>query len=586
MTSFYAIDFGNFKTIVACHDTRTKKNTAVEIPGLTELYQYGEPRFPIIHTAIEYDLPDKFSIAFDACTIQNLLLIKSQALKSNVQYNSSFEIKSGDHVHYRQAAADFLRKVVLSLRQTYKLSPSETVGLAVSPELANIFKGLELEGVQLVVEQAAAVLATLGTLPETGIYIVVDFGAHAARLSVVQFKKFTGFDDESYCKLISIQSLCEPDSDHEIGGYRITEWLFQYFKQQSEFSQIGDEHWPYICKLKERLSFSKESSVKTEKKQTKATFDFRITHSEFEKILKERGLYASFDSAIKKAFQEMAANGFDEPARTIKGVIVVGGAALIPAFRRHLASVFGDRKVHLLNAVDGIASGAAQLLALGTAKQADILRKSRTGTESERIRTIQSSDEIVVPVPRPPQHHTSPNPELVPTPPPVNETTTGETTPPIAPPLTPPEIPDGDKKVEGLKSLNNAMTVLLVTAFALVAFEVYFKFYHMPELIRAENAAITKRNAEVQKLNAKIRAHKQDEQKSEKQANAEQRRAAAEVLLIERRRQDYGTKREYLRELERWLRKHADSYDPQIIQLAQEKQRQINQLKSEGIHDP
>lgn len=585
MTSFYALDFGNFKTLTACRDTQTKKSTIVEIPGLTEQYQYGERRYPIVQSAIRYLTPDEFSIGFDACEIDHKRLIHSQSLKSNVRYNSSFPINSGDHVHHRQAAADYLRTVVQKLRDTYNLSHGETVGLAVSPQFANNFRGFHLEGVQLIVEQAAAVLATLGRLPESGIYMIVDFGAHTAHFSVVQFNKFTGFDNDGYCKLLASHSLTEPNSDQEIGGYRITEWLFQYFQQKPESSpHIRDEHWPYICKLKETLSFKKKLAPKIQN-ATGPSLELRITRDEFDELLQARGLYASSDQAINKLFQKMIDDGFADPARDLKGVIVVGGSALIPAFRRHLVSIFGDRNVHLHNAVDGIACGAAQLLALSAAQKSNSQRTSVIPAEPDPSNAILPDPATVDPKDQSLQEQIPIVPEPVRKPELLKKTSPSEL--PITPVATFAERARHEDKITKLKSRIGLLAFLLFGAFSFGCYEAYFKFFHMPNLIREYNAAIRDANERTRKENERIRSQRKAAVALVKQATEEQNRAAQEVLRIELRRQEFGRKQMRLRELERWLHKNTDNYyDQTVMQLCAEKQREIDQLKAEGIHDP
>jgi len=230
-------------------------------------------------------------------------------------------------------------------------------------ELEKILHGLGYHGIRFIDEPVGAAVGYGLKFKDERLVLVVDFGGGTLDLAVVRLSPRVGISGQA--EVIGKQA----DS---IGGDGIDYWLMHKMcsgklERRRELQGLLKD----ACeRAKIRLSSEENAKETVFDPSTGTNLTLELSREEFEKMLRENGLFRRMESLLDKLNYQLQSKGFSE--KDLHDVLLVGGSTLIPSVREFLENRYGKEKIRAGRPFGAVATGAAAFMAGGSIR--DVLQ--------------------------------------------------------------------------------------------------------------------------------------------------------------------------------------------------------------------
>lgn len=240
---------------------------------------------------------------------------------------------------------------------------------------AELLEALRLVGVQRVrfIDEpvAAAIGYGLG-LKQNRLALVVDFGGGTLDIALVSLAAKEM--EQGTCRVIA-------KAGRPLGGRTIDDWLldevcrrFNYPVPSAHANEMLAQ-WTRLmraeaCRIKEALFFEDEQVFfpmppdemhRFEERVRGEAPQVRFSKQELQKLLEDRGLYASISACTDEVMAHAAKEGISESA--VEDVLMVGGSTLLPGVYPIFEQRFGRDSVRAWQPFEAVAFGASAFAA-------------------------------------------------------------------------------------------------------------------------------------------------------------------------------------------------------------------------------
>jgi molecular chaperone DnaK (HSP70) len=247
-------------------------------------------------------------------------------------------------------------------------------------ELASILHRLGVRELRFVDEPVAAAFGYGLTLERPRRVLVVDLGASTLDLALLELEPNT-------VRSGSARVLAK--SGRALGGDAVDAWLFAHFCRKLAFPPPGAENpamadWHALLlgearRVKEALFFQPRAEFELMPPEELRQFEARLRgearsleiHSrDLLRLLRQRGLFRTLDSAIEQVFSQASSQGLRED--DVDDVLLVGGSTLLPKVYQRFERRFGRDRVRAFQPFEAVAHGACAFAA-GRVEQHDFI---------------------------------------------------------------------------------------------------------------------------------------------------------------------------------------------------------------------
>jgi molecular chaperone DnaK (HSP70) len=273
----------------------------------------------------------------------------------------------GKEVNNRAAARKFLRQILH--KATQAIGPISHV-CATTPVaafgqyqewLSDAIQDCGLPRPSFIDEPTAASVCVAGNRNAKSISVVVDFGGGTLDVAIVSRPSMRRGK-------MNVQKIkVHGNSGAILGGREIDAWLAQTFLEQlglpiSGNSDISLNELLVNCEsAKELLTFSDTATVACISASDGEVYDMSVSRTEFERLLRERGLFDRIRDTLSTALSHAREN--DVSQTEISDVILIGGSSQIPSVATFIKEQFPNSVVRTERPFSAVSLGAARVAA-------------------------------------------------------------------------------------------------------------------------------------------------------------------------------------------------------------------------------
>ena len=239
-------------------------------------------------------------------------------------------------------------------------------------ELLEAFRLVGVRKVRFIDEPVAAAIGYHLGLKQERLALVVDFGGGTLDLALVELTA-KGMQQGS-CRVIA-------KAGRPIGGRTVDDWLLDETCRRLKYpipsAHAGEAlaQWSRMmrseaCRIKEALFFEDEQVFfpmppdefhRFEERVRGESPQVRLTKHDLNKLLEDRGLYATIEDCTNEVMTRAAEEGVSD--KSVEDVLMVGGSTLLPGVYPIFEKRFGRDAVRAWQPFEAVAFGASAFAA-------------------------------------------------------------------------------------------------------------------------------------------------------------------------------------------------------------------------------
>jgi molecular chaperone DnaK len=369
------IDFGTSNTVVAVWDPNRHEGVPLHIPDYGRQFQYRQgdqlaELISVVPSLIHY-APGQRRWLGKQVLSQDLYESERtfRWMKRYIARRSPVKVRIDDReISHLDAGRDFLTAVLTFAAAELNLHDEE-IALTVPVEafedyenwLIGVAEAAGMPRFRLLDEPSAAALGYGAFIQPDDVYLIFDFGGGTLDVAVVLLEEDAAQAVGRRCRVLG-------KAGADLGGATMDQWLFEEVLRQNGRSDADDDVRRVSrallveCeRVKERLTFQDHAELSVRDSLTGMVLNADITRSRFEALFDEHEAFTQIDQTIRRALNTARERGYEEDS--IKAVLLVGGASLVPCVHRAVQRIFGKERVLLHRPLDAVARGAAAFVA-------------------------------------------------------------------------------------------------------------------------------------------------------------------------------------------------------------------------------